>query len=430
VPRATGAPGPARDVAIVSGRAALERALLLQQRHRDAEAIGSLAQVERDYGPLMAVVLPARTARIDALTRGRRFDEELAERFALAAMDPVDPMQDFAPQRPVLVAPLELASRLRSEGRDAEADAALHGAEQRIARALGAAHGNDLVALADALSRVRAARHDAPGALAALRAGLAGSDPSRVPFFARTLATRAFEAGAPDSVFAYARWAASLNGSREVAGWAWYASAQAWEELSAPDSAIADYDAILRQWPDPGFLGPITLYRESLLLERVNQWERALAGYNTLQARYPTDPLAFDAARRIVRHHLDHGQPEMAQVAGEQTLRILAHLLVTDLDPLVQREALSAEADVQLALQHGPEAEATLLDLWLRFPEDSLAQDAGLRAARLARARPGGAARADSILEVLKHTASNAAVRRAAAAGGAIAKSEAGGGKG
>jgi tetratricopeptide (TPR) repeat protein len=412
----TGQPGPARDVALASGRAALERAQILVARGQDEPAIEALGAIERAYAPLAAIVLPARQSRIDVLERTLEFEAAMSERFALAAMDPMADPESHGPLKPVLAAPLELAARLRNAGREAEARVELTTADSVLSRAIARSRGNDLVVLADGLSRVRSARHDPRGALAALREGLHASDPSRVAFFARALAARAFEAGAPESVFAYARWAASLNGTREVAGWVWFASALAWEALGRPDSSVADDDAILHQWIDPGPLGPEVRFHEAAVLEREGQWERALAGYNTLQARYPSDPLAFDAARRVVRHHLEHGQPEMARVAGEQTLHNLGYLLETDRDPLVQREALSARGDVLQALGRSEEAESTLLDLWRRFPEDSLAQDAGLRAARLAAARPGGVARGDSIRAALRHAATNAAVRRAAGA--------------
>ena len=47
-----------------------------------------------------------------------------------------------------------------------------------------------------------------------------------------------------------------LTQSRRVAGRAWLVAAQAWEQLGRPDSALANYDAVLAHWNDPGALGP------------------------------------------------------------------------------------------------------------------------------------------------------------------------------
>ena len=281
---------------------------------------------------------------------------------------------------------------------------------------LRSTRGRPLVLLADGISRVYASRGNAPGALAALRTAMRADAPSYTALYARALAARAFDAGAPESVFAYARWAASLSGSRGVAGPAWLVAGEAWEQLGNADSALASYDAVLRQWTDPGAVGPMARYRQSRLLEDLGEWERARAGFVALAARYPTHTLAFASLRQVVQHHLRAGEPEMARVVGEAAIQNLANLIGTNLDPTVQRDARAVRADLLLSLGRLDEAESVLLDLWRRFPEDSLAQDAGLRAARLAEHRAGGAARAESILVGLRHRAANAAVRRAAAA--------------
>jgi tetratricopeptide (TPR) repeat protein len=415
VPRAQAA-GPARDVAVASARAALDLALVRARRGFDADAIERLERIERDDAPLIGVVVQARQARIDVLERLRRYDEAMAERLALAATDPLGE-PGAGPIAAVLLAPFDLAVRLRSSGRDAEADAELAAADARLTRAMGRVGPGGLNQIADALSRVRSARHDAPGALAVLRSAMRADDTHRAPYYLRAMAMRALDGGAPESVFAYARWAASLSGSREVAGSAWFVAGQAWESLGRPDSAIANYEGVLRQWLDPGTLGPEVRFREGRLLERMGEWERAQGAYIALQARYPSDPLAFESAKRVVAWHMAHAEPEMARVAGGQAIQNLERALLGNLDPTVQRQGRAARADLLLALGRLTEAEEGLLDLWRRFPEDSLAEDAGLRAARLAEQRPGGAARADSIRSVLRRVAANAAVRRAAGVG-------------
>ena len=409
--------GPARDVATSSGLAALDLGRLEVQAGRDPDAIERFAAVERDYAPLGGIVVPARVERIDALERSHRFEEALAERAALAQEDPLDGPSGQVALAPVLTAPLELAERLHGLGRDAYAEAMLARADASLARAMARSHGEALDAISDRLARIRAARHDAAGALAALRLAMRAAPAWQAPLYVRAMAARALDAGAPESVFAYARWAARINGSRTIAGTVWFLEGEAWEALGRPDSAEADYDAVLRQWNDPGPIGPDVRYRRATMLERVGQWDQAQAGYYALQARYPTDPLAFESARRMVKWHMEHGEPEQARVAGEEAIHDAGRVLETDLDPAVQRQARALRADLMLTLGRLPEAEEALLDLWRRFPEDSLAEDAGLRAARIAGHRPGGAARADSILAVLRRNAANAVVRRAAGQG-------------
>jgi hypothetical protein len=124
---------------------------------------------------------------------------------------------------------------------------------------------------------------------------------------------------------------------------------------------------------------------------------------------------------------MQQNEPELALVAGEQSVQNLGHLLETDLDPEVQRDARSVRADLLLMMGRLREAEDGLLELWRRFPADSVGQDAGLRAAQLAEHQPGEAGRADSILSALRRGASNATVRRALGLGGAPAPGASGG---
>ena len=166
----------------------------------------------------------------------------------------------------------------------------------------------------------------------------------------------------------------------------------------------------------PGALGPPARFARAGLLERLGQWERARAEYLALAAAYPTDPLAFLSAQRIVQHHLQRGEPELARVAGESAIANLEQLLAHNRDPQVQRRARAVRAELLLALGRLAEAEDALLEEWRLAPDDSTAQDAALRAARLAAHRPGGETRADSVAGELRRHATSAAVRRAAGA--------------
>ena len=145
--------------------------------------------------------------------------------------------------------------------------------------------------------------------------------------------------------------------------------------------------------------------------------------FRTLAASLPTHPLAFQGLRKVVQHHLDRGEFDLARVEGDATLGNLSRLLLNNRDPLVQREARGVSAEVLLALGRMAMAESSLVDLWQRFPGDSATEDAALRSARIAQHLPGGAKRARELFDELRRTARNATVRQAADA--AFTESEA-----
>jgi len=402
--------GPGRQVALASGQAAVALGRLAALRGRDSLAVERWRAVLRDYRECPGVVLAARLDMVGALERLGRYDESLATLSEIAALDPLGDLDAGGVTPDVLAAPLRLARELRARGRDADADAALGRAEGRYAGALRAAGSRDSFAIADALSQVRAARGDAKGSLAALRAAPTWDLPGR----ALALAARALEAGAPESVFAYSRRAWSTSTTRRVAGQAMLVAAQAWTALDQPDSAIAAYDAVFERWVDPGTLAAPAHFERAELLERMGQWDRARGEFHTLAASYPSHPLAFLSLQRIVQHHLKAGEPELARVAGQGAIANLGHLLETDRDPQVQLRARAVRAELLLSLGMNAEAESALVDLWRRFPEDSLAEDAALRGARLAEHLPGGRERAARLYAQLSVRATSAAVRRAA----------------
>ncbi len=409
-------PGPGRDVAATSARAAHAIAQIEVRRGRDAEAAALWERFEQEYASLPLMVVAARVERFGALTRLGRFDEALAERAALAEMDPLaDPGRTGLPAD-VLDAPVRLAHELRERGRDAEARAALARGVEHLDAAFRRARGREAVDLADAVSRVRAEQGDAAGALATLRLALPGLRPDERALWAQVAAGRALDAGAPESTFAYAAWAWRASDARRVAGQAMLSAARAWEALGRADSSVACDEAILARWSDPGLLGPIVRFHRATVLQASGDWELAHAEYHTLAARYPSDPLAFRGATRIVQYHLGRGEFELARIAGEAAIANLEHLLAVNRDPVVQREAGRARADLLLSIGRLDAAESALLGLWSRFPADSAVQEGALRAAELARHRAGGAPRADSILALLRRGAISATVRREAAA--------------
>lgn len=409
--------GVAAEVAVASGFAGLALAGSETRRGRLGAAAEDLGRLVPRVARLPGVLLAARIAHHDVLERLGRFDEALAERTAVAAMDPLADPARVEPPPEVLAAPLQLAAELRSRGRSDDAASALRAADARFTAALGRATPAARQAMVLGLGAVRAARGDAAGALEPMRRELLAARPEYVPEWAEVMSEHALSAGAPDSALVYAHWTVRANNARGVAGRAMLVAAQAWEKLGRGDSALATYDLALANWPDPGALGPVLHFRRAGLLESLGQWELARAEYVTLAAKYPTHEFALLSGQRIIAHHLEHGEPELARIAGAAALANLDRLLEINRDPFVQRQARGVRARLLLDLGRLPEAEEALLDQWRRYPADSSSQEAGMSAATLARHRPGGGPRADSILTALRRNAFSATVRREAGAG-------------
>lgn len=406
--------GLARDVAAASADAALVLGELAARQGRDEEAVTRWREVALAYAPLPDVVLEARLSQAGALARLGRHEEKLAVMSAVADSTPLVDGRTKRLRTRVLSTTRSLARELQDSNRPDEALALLRRAEQRFSLALGRPGTPDKAALAVALSDVRAALGDVPGSLAALRAAMRISPWHEEPVRSLALAQQALVLGAPDSVYAYARNAARLDGSRHIAGPAMLAIAAAFEQQGRSDSALATFDAIILRWSSLGTLEAQTRYHRGMLLERLGRWDLAKSEFRTLAAAAPTHPLAFQGLRRIVQHHIDLGEFDLAQVEGDATLINLNHLLVTNRDPLVQREARSVNAEVLLALGRSAMAESSLVDVWERFPGDSLGEAGAFRAARIAEHLPGGAGRAQQLYDELRRTAGNATVRLAA----------------
>lgn len=409
------AAGPARDVALASGRAAMAYARLASAAGDDAAALERWRQALTGWGALPRVTIAARAGAARALERLGRFNEALEQRRELALMDPLGDPDRAGPSPQVLDAPPVVARELRVNGRESEAESVLATADSNFARALGRSRPVDELAIAEALAEIRVLRGDAAGALEALRSTLDGLRAWELPSRAVVLAECAFTAGEHDSAIAYARWAASASNSRTVAGPALVLAARAWEEKGEVDSAFAAYHAVFERWPDPGMIAPEAHYRRACLQEKYGPWESAKSEFAALAAAAPTHPFAFQAILRVVRHHLGAGDIALARIEGGNAIERLEYLLATNRDPRLQRQAGITRADLLLDLGYSAPAESALVDLWRRFPEDSAAESAALRGAALAERRPGGRAEAAAIYDELARHAESPPVRRKAA---------------
>jgi len=407
--------GPARDVALAASRAALARARLAAAAGENERALVLWREAMRQWGTLPGATIEARAGAARVLDRLGRYDESLEERRALARLDPLGDPDRSGPSPQVLEAPVVAAAEFRDLGREAEARAVLREADDRFVPALARARPGESVPIARALAGIRVALGDGPGALAALRTTLAGIRAWEAPSRAVALAQCALESGEPDSAIAYARWAASATNNRSVAGPALVLAARAWEAKGLPDSAFAAYEALFDRWTDAGLIAPEAHFRRASLLERLGQWERARAEFAALAAAAPAHPFAFRAILRVVRHHVEQGEFQLARLEGANAVERLEYLLSTNRDPVVQREAGLARAGLLLDLGFTARAESSLVDLWRRFPEDSATESAALRAAGLAEHRPGGLAAAVAVYDELARRAVGSPVRRAAA---------------
>ncbi len=419
---AQGAPsGAARQVALAGQHAWLQWGRLEVARGRDSMAVLALTQVTAAAASMPGLAAQAYPLIVAAEDRQGHFDASLRALSAFAELDPVADPEHSVPPSALFEAPLALARELRERGQAAEADATLARADTRFAAAFTNAHGAAVTPVAQALSRIRVARGDGPGALAALRQAYerapSGDQPSRL----LEMAQAALAARLPDSAMVFARAAGQLDASKRISGRAMLIVAQAWSQIGVLDSALAAYQALLVRWPDLGALGAPARYEHAILLDQAGRWEAARAELRSVAARYPGHPLAFESIRQVVQHDLQHGKVELAQVIGGTELEKLARQIETDHDPEVQRQARALQGDLQLALGRNGAAESTYVDLWRMFPADSLAEASALQAAGLAAHRPGGAERSLRLYRQLSVNARSAAVREAAARAAATA---------
>ncbi len=402
------------DIARVSGQAAVSRARLAALRGHDERTLLAWRAAVREVAPLPRLSADAAQGELRLLERTGRFEEQLDVLRRLSEDVPLrDPAAGWLAD--VLQAPLRWARELRARGRESEVEPVLRRAEARVRAALANERAPGPAPLLDALSEYTAARGDFTASMAALRARLDGArDNDERRTVALTLATRALDLGQADSALACARWAESLGG--RTVGRAQLRRAEAWEQLGQPDSALEAYSEVTDRPRDPDNLASIARFQRGLLFERLGRWEAARAEWRTLQAMNPTGELSFQSMQKIVQHHLDRGEVELAQYEARRAIADLEQLLTMNADPHVQRQARLVRAEMLAGTGASRQAVEAFLDLWNRFPGDSVAEAAGLRAARMARFQPGLGVRADSLLERLATRAVSTEIRRAAAA--------------
>jgi tetratricopeptide (TPR) repeat protein len=377
-----------RDVALLSGRAAVTAARVGALHGGLEPAIADCRAIESDYAALPEVVLDARITRAAALERAGRPDEAIGVRAAIAREAPVID-REGRPVAEAIAAPLVVARALRERGRGDEADSVLRATEARDLDALRSLRGEGARALWDRVAETRIATGRTIAALAALREAAAASNGDDLDERVLRMATVAIDGGRADSGFVYARWAAAAFGPG-VRARAMTLEAEAWERDARPDSALDAWERFLDAFPGTADLTSTARFRRGRLYESLGHWDQARAEYRALVAADPAHPRALEALRRIVAWHMAHGENDLARIEGRRGVESIDQLIATNRDDAVQQRARRARADLLLAIEDWGGGCLALSDLWNRYGDGG----AGLRAADVAEQRLHDAERA------------------------------------
>jgi len=404
-------PGTARDVAVISGSAAISCAHLDELSGNPGAAIAGLERIEREWAAVRPVARAAAIARAESCERAGRLGEAAQCWRAVALADPwVDPASGaIDPQ--VAGAAAHAAGLLRGQGRGAAADSLLDAVDRRESAAL--ATGRASASRPDhweRLAGLRVLQGDTPGALAAMRSALADSAARRErPRLLLGAARLALEGGRPDSARAYAALVDSGYGRGPRADGR-LVTAEAWEVSKQPDSALTAYAAYLDMNSQNADGMAEARFRRGGIYERTGRWEQAHSEYRALQAAQPTHPLAFASMLRIVNHHLERGETDLAHLEARNAVDQLDQILATQSDDTVALEAGATRAELLVKLDRAAEACDALTALWRRYGHVAEGAGAGLEAAALAERALGDPARArDLYEEIATHAADRAA---------------------
>jgi tetratricopeptide (TPR) repeat protein len=406
--------GPARDVALIAGRSAIEAGRLLELRGRAGEALEVWARAELEWGSLPEVGLEIEVVRARAYERMGRDRDALEAWIRLSALPLADdPAAGVFPA--VLDAPLLAARGLAAGGRERAADSLLELASARYRAALRPLAGSPaapevLLRLSDA----RASLGDLDGALAALRAALA--EPAGRDIATRlvlALAQRSLEFGRPESALVYTAWIASQFGGRGLPS-GMVLEARAREALGPADSALAAWQRVLDAYPDLPESAAEARFRRGEVYERDGRWEPARSEWRALAASQPGHALALEALVRIALHHAGRGEDELARIEARRGVEILDQLIATHHDPDVSFGAQYARARL-MTLAGPPRAAAdALVELWREAPFRPEAAAAALQAADLVATELGDRAWARALAAEVAERAFAEESRRAA----------------
>jgi tetratricopeptide (TPR) repeat protein len=378
----------ARDVARIGARAAIQAARLDGVRGDTAAAAAALIATGRVCADVWPIPLEAALARVTVLERSgdstaaRAVDEEIARSQGMLSPDRSEMV------RAVLDAGLRVAAWHRHGGRDASADSARRALASAIEVALadpppGAAAGRLWMALGDLRMDASdpAERGTARDAYRiALGASSLGS--ARADAVIR-LAEGALAQGQRDTAVAYARWA-EWDFERRRTPEAFALEARAWEELSHADSALGAWGRFVDLGWHDGREITRARWERARLFESLDRWEQARGELHAVVASDPLSETAFRAMRRLVDHHVERNEPELAVLAARWGVERIGRTLATVRDPGVLLVARRTKADLLLATDDPVGACAALVDLWRNHSGTEEGVRAGFQAAALA----------------------------------------------
>ena len=409
--------GYAGDVAEVSGMAALALGQVEEMRGRIDRAERCYASAFERYRGVSTVAAEAAAGQARSLLRLGREGEAAAVWMEMARDLPlVDEKRGLALE-PALEAPLEAARALSGRGQAAAADSVLDAAVERYQRELASRSGTEAappigMKLALALERRREFDRSLDAWRRVLREPALGADRPQVVL---ALARGALEAARPDTALVYTAWA-----GREFRGplgaEARLIRARAWESLGMADSALVVYEGLVESEPPGSEAQAQARFRRGELLEKIGRWEEARAEYRGLAALQPAHELGLAALVRIVRHHADQKEGELARIEGRRALELVDQLIATQRDDGVLMRGRRARADLWLAMGEAGRACDALADLWRRYPEAPAGAEAGLEAAQLAESGLGDRKRAMELYQGLLAGSGEPATQRQAQA--------------
>ena len=397
----------ARDVARLSGAAALLRASLDERAEHDAAAELRYANAALAYAAIESVAVAARVGSARVLERLGRNDAAAAAWIGLAQHAGELDSAGVAPWSARLAAPAEAVRLLRLLGRGAQAESVRASAATRLAAAAGRFAGTPVADdLWDTLAQLQRQSSRYAEARAAMRAALSepGADECR-PERVLELAILSREARLPDTALVYATWAAR-DFAGPVALEATRALAHAWEDAGVADSALAVYKRLIEGLPPLGDLAARARLDRARLLDAMGHWEAARAELRALAMMQPTHPCGVAALVEIVRHHVREHESVFAAVETKHAMDTFEHMLATQGDPGVRLETMMARAEVYALTGRPLDAQREYAGAWRQQRSLAAAAMAGWRAARMADSALGDPPAARELyLELARHAA-------------------------
>ena len=372
------------DVARISATAALLRAGMDEDAGRDAGAEARYARVAAEWGRVDSAHVLAFAGRARCLERLDRDAEALGAWLALASHD-VAPGPGGEARRWLLESPARASAWLVAMGQPARADSlrrasamALEAAAARLGAATTATDVRLAAAgLLDGAGDFAEARRELRGAL-----GTATTAPRRATLWLAMVRSAA-EQGAPDSAEACLdAMESEIHGP--PARFAELALARSWDRAGVADSALAVYKRLVERSPEGADPSAAARLERALLLERQGRWEIARADLRTLATLFPASPSGLAARVRIVRHSVELGETELANVEARHALLELEDQLTLQGDPDARIRIRMARAQVMAMSGEGLKGLDDLDVIWRQDPHRATAIAAGWLAARLA----------------------------------------------